>query len=539
MLKKAKVRLTAWGITGFVGAGSLFSGLATHNVYADESKEEMIMETYAIDTDVPDISGGDDLGMTGAEEGSLSAEKNEIQQDITEVNAEVNNDENMETEAGKTAGVGATNETGNTYAAESVRANNGWVKESGGYKYYKNGKAYTGWHKMGKAEGEKTEHWSYFGKNGIVYTGWKKMGKAEGEKTEHWSYFGSNGWLRTGWVQFGKGTAEPDGNVAKHWSYFGSNGWLRTGWVQFGKGTAEPDGNVAKHWSYFGGNGWLRTGWVQFGKGTAEPDGNVAKHWSYFGGNGWLRTGWQDMGKGTDNPDGNAAKHKSYFGSNGWMRTGTQIISDRQYTFDDRGWLRENYDVDVFINYLRSEYKKAVGYVDGYPAMLTDNNKYYSFYKKYAIADVDGDGQNELVIIKDYVPSAGTVISLYEKRGNTVERSAGAMLFQSVDKLKISYYNNGVIVVDGVGRGNGTGYVISNRNIGKKLGLHYELDNYVYKCLVSYHKEGNGMVREESSQDGWSTDLSVSQYENEMKLLTSRKKINLDLKDVKAKNLNI
>ena len=35
---------------------------------------------------------------------------------------------------------------------------NGWIKENGGFKYYKNGKAYTGWHKMGKVEGEKKEH---------------------------------------------------------------------------------------------------------------------------------------------------------------------------------------------------------------------------------------------------------------------------------------------------------------------------------------------------------------------------------------------
>ena len=223
---------------------------------------------------------------------------------------------------------------------------------------------------MGKAEGEKTEHWSYFGKNGIVYTGWKKMGKAEGEKTAHWSYFGSNGWLRTGWVQLGKGTLEPDGNVAKHWSYFGSNGWLRTGWVQFGKG-------------------------------TSEPDGNAAKHWSYFGDNGWMRTGWQDMGKATNNPDGNSAKHRSYFGDNGWMRTGTQIISDRQYTFDGRGWLLENYADDVFMNYLRDMYKKNP-----------------SSCLRFHIFDFDHDGEKELVIEYDYDHE----YEIYKKNGASVKK---------------------------------------------------------------------------------------------------------------------
>ena len=188
---------------------------------------------------------------------------------------------------------------------------NGWVKENGGFKYYKNGKAYTGWHKMGKAEGEKTPHWSYFGKDGKIYTGWHKMGKNEGEKTAHWSYFGDNGWLRTGWQQMGKGTSNPDGNAVKHWSYFGDNGWLRTGWQNMGKG-------------------------------TNNPDGNSAKHVSYFGNNGWLRTGLQDMGKGTNNPDGNAAKHKSYFGNNGWLVTNKKItVSGKNYQADGRGWLSE------------------------------------------------------------------------------------------------------------------------------------------------------------------------------------------------------
>lgn len=140
---------------------------------------------------------------------------------------------------------------------------NGWTKENGGWKYYKNDVAYIGWHNMGKAEGEKTAHWSYFGKDGKIYTGWKKMGKAEGEKTEHWSYFGDNGWLRTGWQKMGKGTSNPDGNSKVHWSYFGPNGWLRTGMQEMGKGTSNPDGDSKKHLSYFGGNGWLVTSTTQ------------------------------------------------------------------------------------------------------------------------------------------------------------------------------------------------------------------------------------------------------------------------------------
>ena len=214
---------------------------------------------------------------------------------------------------------------------------NGWFNEGGGYKYYKNGSYYTGWHLMSKAEGEKTNHWSYFGKDGKVYTGWHYMSKAEGEKNAHWSYFGDNGWMRTGWQAMGKGTSNSDGSTTKHWSFFGDNGWLRTGWQEMGKGTKNPDGNAAKHWSYFGDNGWLRTGWLQMGKGTKEPDGNKAKHWSYFGTNGWMRTGLVTLGKA----DGESVAHKSYFGNNGWLVVNKKFtLAGKTYTADSRGWVR-------------------------------------------------------------------------------------------------------------------------------------------------------------------------------------------------------
>ena len=206
----------------------------------------------------------------------------------------------------KTKDGGKTDVCTVTVNAKNVAKKNGWYNE-GGFRYYKNGVAYKGWHKMGKAEGEKTEHWSYFGSDGKIYTGWRKMGKAEGEKTEHWSYFGSNGWLRTGWQTMGKGTNNPDGNTAKHWSYFGDNGWLRTGWQQLGKGTKNPDGNSAKHWSYFGSNGWLRTGMVTLGKA-----------------------------------DGEKVTHKSYFGNKGWLVVNKRFsLSGKNYSADGKGWVTE------------------------------------------------------------------------------------------------------------------------------------------------------------------------------------------------------
>ena len=292
MFKKIKDKVIVAGLSALMGTGILFSGVTMQGVYAEDVTEEIT------DTTAPE------------------------KEDISETEAPTEAPIEAGSDTKDAAGTGAVKESSATLVTEASNVKNGWVYENGGFRYYKNGNYYTGWHQMGKKEGEKTTHWSYFGSDGKVYTGWRQMGKAEGEKNAHWSYFGSNGWLRTGWVQFGKGTSDPDGNKEKHWSYFGSNGWLRTGWVEFGKGSSEPDGNKARHWSYFGSNGWLRTGWIEFGKGTSEPDGNKTRRWSYFGSNGWLRTGWIEFGKGTSEPDGNKARHWSYFGSNGWLRTG-------------------------------------------------------------------------------------------------------------------------------------------------------------------------------------------------------------------------
>ena len=152
-----------------------------------------------------------------------------------------------------------------------------WVNVNGYCHFVQNGKLVTGWKHFTKADGEKTDHFSYFDKkNGRLYVGWRKMGAAEGEKIEHWSYFGDNGWLRTGWQLMGKGTSNPDGNTASHCSYFGDNGWLRTGWQKMGT-SLNPDGKNKVHWSYFGGNGWMVKGWYKDSEGL-----------HYFKPNGWM-----------------------------------------------------------------------------------------------------------------------------------------------------------------------------------------------------------------------------------------------------------
>ena len=244
-------------IAGLMGAGIMLNETALQGVYADDTTE---LNTYAKE----DNANVDDVLVSGNEQKPV--EEKEQKQYTDEQTIERKND-----------GVSPAKNTVDKSETNDKQLQEGWVYENGNHKYYKNGIAYTGWHYMGMAEGEKIEHWSYFGTDGV---------------------------LRTGWQEMGQGTSNPDGKNKKHFSYFGANGWLREGWVLFGKGTSEPDGNKAKHWSYFGNNGWLTTEWRYFTK-----------------------------------EDGEKNEHYSYFGDNGWLRTGSHTIGGKNYIFDSYGWM--------------------------------------------------------------------------------------------------------------------------------------------------------------------------------------------------------
>ncbi len=488
MLKKFKNQVTVLGIMGFIGTGSMFSGLAAQNVCAEESAAEAnVTVTQGAETSSATGLSSESLtatGHAGNTDGDTSAEKTEktekenlsdevfnssdndaAEEKISSISENAENrksaveekvsktdiEEAGSEEIKKTGGVGAVKYTG---AVQAVK--NGWVKEKGGYKYYKNGRAYTGWHKMGKAEGEKTEHYSYFGKDGIIRTGWQSMGKGtknayNENSAKHMSYFGKDGWLRTGWQSMGKNTGNTyEENTAKHMSYFGKNGWLRTGWQSMGNNTKNSyDENTTQHMSYFGKNGWLRKGWQSMGKGTKNSyDENTAKHMSYFGGNGWLRTGLQEMGKGTNNSyEENTLKHRSFFGNNGWLKSGkTLTISGKKYYADNRGWLSLTQDeaersysgiIQFYKNNVPRDTKK---YMTGNPFPEYENEVWLSLRDhepdRYLIKDIDGNGVPELIVLCKYY---NRVSAIYTLSGNKVKPLAFSMY-----RTWFSLDNNGV-----------------------------------------------------------------------------------------------
>jgi hypothetical protein len=110
----------------------------------------------------------------------------------------------------------ATDNDNMKYMDALEEKNDGWIKESGGWHFYKNGKKRdkvagyyfinskwyklsktgkilkykTGWHKINKK-------WYYIKSNGKYYTGWKNIGSKR-------YYFGNKGKLTEGWFKKGK-----------------------------------------------------------------------------------------------------------------------------------------------------------------------------------------------------------------------------------------------------------------------------------------------------------------------------------------------
>ena len=138
-------------------------------------------------------------------------------------------------------------------AAAKNSGKTGWVKSSGKWRYYKNGKIKKGWLKLGK----KNKKVYYLDKNGFRVTGLKKI---KGNRY----YFNKKGVMQKGWVK-----------IKSSWYYFMKNGKMKTGWLK-----------LNNRYFYLQKNGKMKTGWLK------DTDGK----WYYLNSEGVMVTGRQIIG---------------------------------------------------------------------------------------------------------------------------------------------------------------------------------------------------------------------------------------------------
>ena len=200
----------------------------------------------------------------------------------------------------------------------------GWVKEDGVWKYYKNDEAVTGWNKVG-------QKWYYMNAEGAMQTGWQKISKK-------WYYFNSSGAMQTGWqtIKNKKYYFNPSGamqtgwqKIDSKWYYFESSGSMVTGWKQ-----------LSSKWYYFGTDGIMQTGWK-----TISGKTYYFKSSGVMAANEWYN-GWWLNKDGTWTYKYKGSWHQNskgwWFGDeSGWYAKNTTItINNKQYTFDANGYMK-------------------------------------------------------------------------------------------------------------------------------------------------------------------------------------------------------
>ena len=158
----------------------------------------------------------------------------------------------------------------------------GWLKENGKWYFYKDDAAQTGWLKI---DGK----WYYFDASGVMQKGWQKIGGK-------WYYLNPGGDMVTGWKK-----------ISGEWYYFNSGGVMQTGWQEIGGKTyyLKPSGAMAA-------NEWCKGWWL-----------NKNGTWTYP-----YKASWKKDSKGW-----------YYQDTSGWYaKNTTQIIDDKSYTFDSKGY---------------------------------------------------------------------------------------------------------------------------------------------------------------------------------------------------------
>lgn len=133
----------------------------------------------------------------------------------------------------------------------------GWMQEGGKWKYYKNGRAATGW----ITDGGKRY---FLNEQGEMKTGWVADGVTASGDTR-WYLLSGSGAMLTGWHKSGV-TA----SGAPRWYLLSDSGEMLTGWHKRGS------------WYYMDGSGAMQTGWFQ--------DGST---WYYANSSGAMLTGTQ------------------------------------------------------------------------------------------------------------------------------------------------------------------------------------------------------------------------------------------------------
>ena len=284
----------------------------------------------------------------------------------------------------------------------------GWQKYNGEWCYFgSSGNMYMGWQKIdGKwyyfgpskkmpelvTVNEKGE-WYPYNISGAMKTGWKKINGV-------WYYFDASGAMKTGWLDEGgkKYYLQSSGAMATNTTVDGykidasgvatkviQNGWQSTenNWYYYTNGKKVTGWKAVNNvWYYFDGSGVMKTGWQK-----------INGVWYYFNPSGAMQKGWQKI---------NGAWY--YFGTSGAMKTGWLDEGGKKYYLQSSGVMATNITVDGYKIDASGVASESAQKADDQTIFAQTLNEYRAksdpekVASVYAFVDLDGDGQNELLM---------------------------------------------------------------------------------------------------------------------------------------------
>ena len=209
---------------------------------------------------------------------------------------------------------------------------------------------------------------------------------------------------------------------------------------------------------------------------------------------------------------------------------------------------------DVFMDYLRQYYNTHD------TSAGTPSPDEYGHYTKYAIADFDADGENELAVQYDGLMGGEYPISnLFIYKQNNCNFDDFETLYASIGYKKFSevtFLDNGVVysaISDDIKKyypnteylENKQYQILSNKMYEK---LNYSLDNLRtsygnnvdHSLILQYKKENNIITKSLGAQEElFSVEKTQEQYEADMAIINGGKELDFQIKDFTAENIGL
>ena len=211
---------------------------------------------------------------------------------------------------------------------------------------------------------------------------------------------------------------------------------------------------------------------------------------------------------------------------------------------------------EVLMNYIREYYRSHEKVEGGYPVIDEGHKSYAGYYTKYAIADFDADGTDELAVESTitwtkYNTEEHPELDIYKSYSIDFDYASASYGTFNTDFSGITFYNNGVAESDVSYNKpeNVKGEVIDNRfyyllnedflgrlnyskeNVGEfwpgMVLYYYKKDGEIHKTLNTFSENDPDVVK------------TQEEYNNDIKTLHSGDVMNIQVKEFTAENLGL